>query len=190
MILVEILVIAIGLSLDVFAYALCKGAMTPEIKKENMVKLCLIFTVWQVISLYLGKLVTLIPGVSRNANDSSVHWKYISVGIFLCLGVYMILKALKQQEIEERKEEYISIKQICVWACITSIDAFLAGIGFGFFQTDFLITAVTVGIVTLTAVITGVYVGYWMGCQANKKVVTFGGCLLLLGGVELIIRVL
>lgn len=190
MILVEILVIAIGLSLDVFAYALCKGAMMPEIKKENMVKLCLVFTVWQVISLNLGNMITLIPGVGGNANSTSIHWKYFSVAIFLCLGVYMIIKALRQQEIEERKEEYISIKQIFIWACLTSIDAFLAGIGFGFFQTDFLITAVTVGIVTLISVITGVYVGYWMGCQANKKVVTLGGCLLLFGGVELIIRAL
>lgn len=190
MIFIEILVISVGLSLDVFAYALCKGAMMPEIKKENMAKLCIVFTVWQVASLIAGNLISEIPRIGREADEVAAHWKYVSVAIFLCLGIYMIMKSIRQPDIEERKEEFISVKQIIVWACITSVDAFLAGIGFGFFQTDFWLMVPVVGMVTLLSVVTGVYAGYWVGCQAKRKIVTLGGCILLLGGFELIVRVL
>lgn len=190
MIFVEILVIAIGLSLDVFAYALCKGAMMPDIRKENMAKLCTIFTLWQVVSLILGNLVSEIPRIGKEADEVAAHWKYVSVAIFLCLGLYMIVKSLRQPDIEERKEELISVKQIIVWACITSVDAFLAGIGFGFFQTDFWLMVPIIGIVTFLFVIAGVYAGYWVGCQAKRKIITLGGCILLFGGLELIVRVL
>lgn len=190
LIFIEILIIATGLSLDVFAYALCKGAMMPEIRKENMVKLCTVFTLWQVMSLILGNLVSEIPRIGKEADGVAAHWKYVSAAIFLCLGIYMIVKSCRQEVIEERKEEFISVKQIIVWACITSIDAFLAGIGFGLFETDFWLMVPIVGIVTLMAVILGVFTGYWAGCQAKSKAVTLGGCILLAGGVELIVRVL
>lgn len=188
MALFEILTIAVGLSLDVFAYALCKGAMMPEIRKENMIKLCGIFTIWQMVSLVLGNLITKIPVVNVSLNKAAENWRYISIVIFLGLGIYMISKAGKEKQIEEHKEVSISVRQIVVWAGITSIDGFFAGIGFGFLQVDFLRTVLSVGILTLLSVIVGVYTGYWVGCQAKKKFVALGGCILLFGGIELLIK--
>lgn len=189
MVFIEILIFAVGLSLDVFAYALCKGAVMPEIKRKNMLKLCSIFTAWQTMSLILGNLITNIPIVSASSNEAASNWKVVSVVIFLCLGICMIMKsALNNEQIVERKEEYISTRQIIIWACITSIDAFLAGIGFGFFQVDFLLTVMANIVITILAVIGGVYMGYWMGCQIRGKAVALGGCMILIGGIELILR--
>lgn len=184
----EILMISVGLSLDVFAYALYKGAMMPEIRKSSLVKICTIFTVWQMASLLLGNMIANIPLIKAPAGRAAVHWRILSVIIFVGLGLYMIVKAGKQKVIIERKDETLGAKQIAVWACITSVDAFLAGIGFGFLQTDFFFTTVSVGIVTALSVIAGVYAGYWLGCQSKNKVVTLGGCILLIGGIELLIR--
>ena len=184
----EILMISVGLSLDVFAYALYKGAMLPEIRKSSLVKIGAVFTVWQMASLLLGNLVTSIPVLKVSAGRAALHWKIFSVIIFVGLGLYMIVKAGKQKVVIERKDDTVGIKQIAIWACITSVDAFLAGIGFGFFQADFFFTILSVGIVTALSVTAGIYAGYWMGCQSKNKAVTLGGCILLMGGIELLVR--
>lgn len=188
MILFEILIISIGLSLDVFAYALYKGAIMPEIRKSALIKISCVFTVWQMASLLLGNMITNIPLLKASAEKAAAHWKYISVLIFACLGMYMILKGKRPQTIIEHKEEGVELKQVSVWACITSVDAFLAGIGFGLFRTNLTDTVFIIGIVTAASVILGIYAGYWMGCQSKNKIVALGGCILLIGGIELLIR--
>ncbi len=185
---VEILIISTGLSMDVFAYALSKGAVMPEIKKQNMIKLCGIFTTWQVISMLLGNMLTSIPAIASLAEDAAKRSNGFSIVIFLGLGIYMIVKATREKPTEERKEELVDTKQIIIWACITSLDSFLAGIGFGFLQIDFFVMILVIGIVTCAFVLLGVSIGYWMGCQFKRKAVSIGGCILLFGGVELIIR--
>lgn len=188
MLFVEILMISAGLSLEVFAYALYKGAMMPGIRKPALIKIGCVFTLWQMASLLLGDIITTIPMMKATAEKAAVRWRYLSVLIFAGLGLYMIFKGRRHQTIIERKEDKVELGQIAVWACITSIDTFLAGIGFGLFGTDLLITVITVGIMTVVSVVLGIYAGYWLGCQSINKIVTLGGCILLIGGIELLIR--
>lgn len=160
----------------------------PEVRKSSLIKIGSIFILWQMTSLLLGHMITNIPMVKESAQQAAVHWRYISVFIFWGLGLYMIVKGRRQNIIFEHKEDKVKLSQIVVWACITSIDTFLAGIGFGFFRTSFLMTALIIGIITAASVIAGIYSGYWMGCQSKNKIVTLGGCILLLGGIELLVR--
>ena len=63
---IEIILIGAGLSLDVFAYALCRGAVVGEIDKKSLVILGGGFTLWNLISLTAGNFVAKIPVVSKN----------------------------------------------------------------------------------------------------------------------------
>ena len=152
---IEIILIGAGLSLDVFAYALCRGAVVGEVDKKSLVILGGGFTLWNLISLTAGNFVAKIPVVSKNAEYAANDWKYISVAIFLGLGIYLIIKAARGKEIEERKAERLESRQFAI---------------------------------TPVSVIAGLYAGWWAGCQARKKIVAVGGCLLLIGGIELLIR--
>lgn len=183
----EILLIAVGLSLDVLAYGLYKGAMMPEVRRTTMMKLCIIFSVWQTISILAGCLVGTIPKVTETAGGA-VRWQYCSAAIFWGLGIYMIGKARRRSRIVERKEEKIRVRQIVIVASITSVDAFIAGIGFGFLQTDIMAIVATVAAATCVSMAAGVCGGYWLGCQFKNRVVALGGCILVLGGLELLIR--
>lgn len=185
---VEIIVIAAGLSLDVFAYMLCKGAVMAEIKKSMLLKAGIIFTVWQTLSLIAGSMITMLPMVDALGIKVVRDSRYVSVAIFLILGLYMIFKSRKDRQIVEHREEYIEYKQIFLWACITSMDAFLAGIGMGFTEINLLLMAVVVVVTTILAVIGGLYAGWWMGCQSPQKFVLCGGLILLIGGAELALR--
>ena len=101
--LLEIILISNGLTMDVFAYALSKGAMMSEIRKKNLLKICSIFTFWQVISMILGNLLTNIPFTAKLGMDVGHDSNTFSVLIFLGLGIYMIVKAIKEKPVEKKK---------------------------------------------------------------------------------------
>lgn len=184
----EIVVLSLGLSLDVFAYALYKGAVVPDIKKSDLIKMTVIFVVLQSISLIVGNVITNM-GVLRHMTEGSVSLcRKISILIFMGIGGYMICKSVKLPVVEEKRETVFHIRQILVWACITSLDTFLAGIGYGFFKTDLLITALVVSITTAICVITGVLWGYHLGGESKNKIISLGGTILLIGGIELMVR--
>lgn len=184
----EILLIGAGLSLDVLAYALCRGAVIAEVSKKNLLKMCAMFVVWNLLSLTAGNLLVKIPVLKQEAGAVSKLSNYISVLIFLGLGIYLIIKAVKEKAVEEHKIEHFEFHKLAIWTAITSVDVFLAGIGFGFQETDFLKTLIALLVLTPISVVLGVYIGYWAGCQARRKIVTAGGCLLLLGAAELLLR--
>ena len=184
----EILLIGAGLSLDVLAYALCRGAVIAEVSKKNLAKMCAMFLIWNLISLTAGNLLTEIPLFKQEAGKASQLSNYMSVLIFVGLGIYLIVKAVREKMVEEHKIEHFEFRKLAVWTAITSVDVFLAGIGFGFQETAFFKTMIALLVFTPISVVAGVYIGYWAGCQARRKIVTAGGCLLLLGAAELLLR--
>ena len=73
---IEIILIGAGLSLDVFAYALCRGAVVGEVDKKSLVILGGGFTLWNLISLTAGNFVAKIPVVSKNVEYAANDWIY------------------------------------------------------------------------------------------------------------------
>ena len=188
MLAAEIVVLSLGLSLDVFAYALYKGAVIPNIKKSDLAIMTSIFVVWQTVSMIIGNKITFIPIFQHMTDVSVSQCRKISILIFMGIGGYMLCKSVKLPIVEEKREASLNIKQILIWSCITSFDTFMAGIGFGFFKTDFVITAIVAGVTTAICVVAGVLCGYRLGGESKNKVISLGGTILLIGGVELIIR--
>ena len=88
---IEIILIGAGLSLDVFAYALCRGAVVGEIDKKSLVILGGGFTLWNLINLTAGNFVAKIPVVSKNA-------EYV-IGRILCIfSDWAFISSSKRQE--------------------------------------------------------------------------------------------
>ena len=52
--LIEILIISIGLSLDVYAVVVCQGAVLLKIEKTKLLKMSLFFCAWQVVAVSIG----------------------------------------------------------------------------------------------------------------------------------------
>ena len=83
----------------------------------------------------------------------------------------MLCKLVKLPVVEEKRESSLNIKQILLWSCITSFDTLMSGIGFGFFETDFAITAIVAGITTAICVVAVVLWGYHLGGESKNKVI-------------------
>ena len=83
--------IAVGLTLDVFAYCLYKGAMVSEIRKKELLKMVLLFTAFQTGMLVIGNAFTWIPAIHSSFAHAGRIWKLVAVVVFFCLGVRRLL---------------------------------------------------------------------------------------------------
>ena len=184
--------IAIGLSLDVFAYCLYKGAMVSEINKKEFVKMVLIFTGFQAGMLIIGNVITWIPAIHKAYASANLIWMFFASLMFFGLGILMIVKSFtkRKKKISERKEDTYDDRVIVLWAFITSLDALIAGVGFGFLGLGIIGAAILVAAITALSAVVGMLCGYRLGCGPMNKFVTVGGCLVLIGGADLLVNYL
>ena len=82
----------------------------------------------------------------------------------------MIWKGLKKRNILEQRNDEIDWKKTTFLALITSVDAFLAGIGMGFLEAQMIHQSLTIFPITVLSVIGGVYVGYRLGTVHNRGI--------------------
>lgn len=184
----EIMIIAIGLSLDVFAYNLWRGAMLSEVKSGFVIRMIAVFTGLQLFFLILGNCITRIPALAGHIHRADRLWTLIAALSFLAIGVYMILRARHQNKtevIEERKQDEFQLKAVVIWALITSIDAFMAGLSFGFLGAALLEVAVMTAVTSAVAAILGIVLGYHLGCSPKNTLVTIGGIMVMIGGFDI-----
>lgn len=186
----QLIVISIGLSLDVFAYGLYKGAMISEIRKADFAKMIGMFTGFQMGMLTLGNLITKIPAIEDFYGSMRNFWTLMASVVFLALGISMIIKSFrkKYKVIAEKREDTFNYRRLIFWCFVASIDALVAGIGFSFLSLTFLGALLAVGLFTALSVILGVVLGYLLGCGPMNKFVTVGGCMILISAIDFLVR--
>ncbi|MGE9883227.1 manganese efflux pump MntP family protein [Lachnospiraceae bacterium HCP28S3_F9] len=186
---VEILLVSVGLSIDAFVAVAYIGAGFSKIQIKNMVGLCFLFGGMQLGTLLIGNLITLLPMFSwAHAQDMADSWEGLTVLIFAGLGIYMICKGIKRENVLERRQDTIDWKTTTILSALTSIDAFFAGVGLGFLDTEMICQALTLFPVTVLEVIFGIIVGYRLGLKHNRHAYWIGGALLLISSVDVLLH--
>lgn len=180
--LVELFILAIALSMDAFAVAVCKGLSMQTLNKKHAV----------IVGLYFGAFQALMPVIGyflgfhfRNAITSIDHW--IAFALLSLIGVNMIKEARCSDD-EDEMDASVDPKSMLVLAIATSIDALAVGITFAFLQVN-LVTAVSfIGIITFVLSIVGVKAGNVFGMAYKSKAELLGGGVLILIGVKILIE--
>ena len=186
---VEILLVSVGLSIDAFVAVAYLGAGFSKIQIKNMVGLCFLFGGMQLGTLLIGNLITLLPMFSwAHAQDMADSWEGLTVLIFAGLGIYMICKGIKRENVLERRQDTIDWKTTTILSALTSIDAFFAGGGLGFLDTEMICQALTLFPVTVLEVIFGIIVGYRLGLKHNRHAYWIGGALLLISSADVMLH--
>ncbi|MCI6533629.1 MAG: manganese efflux pump [Lachnospiraceae bacterium] len=186
---IEILLVSVGMSIDAFVAVAYIGAGFSKIQIKNMVGLCFLFGGMQLGTLLIGNLITLLPMFSwAHAQDMADSWEGLTVLIFAGLGIYMICKGIKRENVLERRQDTIDWKTTTILSALTSIDAFFAGVGLGFLDTEMICQALTLFPVTVLEVIFGIIVGYRLGLKHNRHAYWIGGALLLISSVDVLLH--
>jgi len=190
---VELLVLAVGLSMDAFAVSVCKGLAVKRVTGRQAAWVGLWFGGFQMLMPLLGFLLANSFAQAIAAFD---HW--IAFGLLLVIGSNMIREATSPGEEEVSGD--LSPKSMLLLAIATSIDALAAGISLvavvrlPLFENGSLnlssiwVAIALIGLVTFTLSAAGVRVGNRFGAKYEKKSEILGGVILILLGVKILLE--
>ena len=179
--ILELLLISIGLGMDAFAVAICKGISMKKMDWEKAI----------IIGLYFGGFQSLIPLLGyilgkgfENIVTSVDHW--IAFTLLGMIGFNMIREALSKDE--ECMNESVSFKTMIVIAIATSIDALAVGITFAFLKVNILMAVLMIGIITFALSVFGTKLGNKFGGKFGSKAEFLGGIILILIGTKILLE--
>ena len=180
--IVELLLLAVGLSMDAFAVSVCKGL---SMKKATL-KAQAICGVWfggfqalmPLIGFFLGTLFA-------DAIEAIDHW--VAFGLLVIIGINMLKEAFSKEEAGEDAD--ISFKTMFVMAVATSIDALAVGISLAMAGDVNIFTAVAlIGVTTFLLSALGVKLGNVFGNRYEQRAQIAGGVILILLGLKILLE--
>ena len=178
----SLLMLAVGLSMDAFAVAVCKGLALKKITFRHALIVGLWFGIFQALMPLLGYL---LAAQFKDAIAAYDHW--IAFVLLVLIGGNMIREALFEKE-EAETDSALSFRSMLPLAVATSIDALAVGVTFAFLDVRIVPSVTLIGITTLILSMIGVKAGSLFGAKYEKKAEIFGGVILILLGVKTLLE--
>lgn len=179
--LISLFVIAVGLSMDAFAVAICKGLAMQKAPLKKAI----------IVGLWFGGFQALMPAIGyilgsqfESYITSIDHW--IAFILLSIIGGNMIKEALSKEE--EPASASLAAKEMVLLALATSIDALAVGVTFAFLQVQIVPAVSFIGIITLILSTIGVKVGNIFGSRYKAKAEFAGGLILILMGIKILLE--
>jgi putative Mn2+ efflux pump MntP len=182
--LVELFMIAVGLSMDAFAVALCKGLCMKKLNYRHALIIAVFFGGFQAGMPLLG---WLLGRQFEKYITSFDHW--IAFVLLAFIGGKMIMEAFKDDGEEcSICNLQLDIKELVVLALATSIDALAVGVTFAFLRVSIVPSITFIGITTFILSGTGVAIGNRFGMKFKSKAEIAGGVVLILIGTKILLE--
>ena len=178
----SLLFLAVGLSMDAFAVAICKGLALKKIQLRHAVIVGLWFGGFQALMPLIGYFVGAQLREGIMAYD---HW--VAFGLLALIGGNMIREALFEKK-ESAPDGALSFGAMLPMALATSIDALAVGITFAFLDVPIWSSVLLIGVTTGLISIAGVKVGSLFGAKYEKKAELLGGVILILLGLKILLE--
>lgn len=179
----ELVVIAIGLSMDAFAVAMCKGLSLKKVSFRNMLTVGLYFGIFQAAMPLLGYLLGAAFADGMMAID---HWiTFVLLGL---IGANMIKESFSHDGEEAEEAPTLRPKEMLPLAVATSIDALAVGVTFAFMEVSIVPAVSLIGVITLVLSMIGVRLGNLFGVRFKSKAELAGGVVLVLMGLKILLE--
>jgi len=181
----ELFLVGVGLSMDAFAVAVCRGLNMRKINYKHAGIIALFFGGFQALMPLIGWLLGSQFAEYIEAFD---HW--IAFILLAIIGGKMIWEVIKGEEdgCETCGEDKLDLKQLLVMAIATSIDALAVGITFAFLRVSILPAVSLIGVTTFVLSFIGVAIGNRFGSKYKSKAELAGGIVLILIGLKILLE--
>lgn len=178
--ILELLVVAVGLSMDAFAVSICKGLSVKEVKLKHALIAGLYFGGFQAWMPLVGYLL----GYNFKSLITNVdHW--IAFVLLVLIGGNMIRESLKKEE--ENLNDSFQFRTMLPLAVATSIDALAIGVSFAFLQVEIVPAVSFIGVITFVLSGIGIKIGNVFGAKYKSKAEMAGGIILILMGIKILL---
>ena len=178
--LLELFIIAVGLSMDAFAVSICKGLSVSKVRAAHCLTAGAYFGAFQAAMPLIGYLL----GVQFQTLITSIdHW--IAFGLLALIGFNMVRESRESAEAESAD---FSPKAMLPLSVATSIDALAVGVTFAFLQVNIVPAVCFIGSITFTLSAIGVYIGNVVGGKFKSRAEFFGGIVLICMGLKILLE--
>lgn len=181
----ELILIAIGLSMDAFAASICSGL---SMRRKSWRKAAVVGGYYGFFQMAMPLLGYLLAAQFAQHIESVDHWiAFVLLGV---IGANMIRESRKPEEekCEGRGEASLRIKDMLPSALATSIDALAIGVSFAFLQVSILPAALCIGAITFALSMLGVRVGGMVGQKFQGRAELAGGIMLIALGAKILLE--
>ena len=177
----ELLVLAVGLSMDAFAVSICKGLASKKMRWDGALACGAWFGGFQALMPAIGYFVGARFYTYIERFD---HW--IAFVLLALIGANMLREALSGED--EKVDAAYSPKEMFLLAVATSIDALAVGVSLAMLRVHILPAVLLIGLVTFFISFAGVRIGNLFGSRWRRPAVITGGIMLILIGVKILIE--
>lgn len=178
---IELLIIAIGVSMDAFAVSVCKGLSVRRLRPKHMLSVGLWFGGFQALMPLIGFYV----GIHFSDLVSSVdHW--IAFVLLAIIGFGMV-KESRDKDCDDIDPDF-SFRTMLAMAVATSIDALAIGVSLAFLKVDIWMSVLIIGITTGLFSMLGINIGNVFGSRYKSTAELVGGIILILMGVKILVE--
>jgi len=180
----ELFILAIGLSMDAFAVAICAGLTMAKVNIKKALTVGLYFGISQAVMPLIGFLIA-----SLFADRVFTYGDWVAFMVLSFLGGKMIFDSFKKDgEKITSNEQSLRFTTMMPLAIATSIDALAVGASFAFLQVNIIPAVTFIGITTLAISMAGVKIGNIFGIKFKSKAQFAGGVILMLIGLKILLE--
>lgn len=182
--IIELVLVAVGLSMDAFAVSVCKGLGMSRLNMRQAIVIAAFFGGFQALMPVVGWLLaSQLAGFVEPVD----HW--IAFALLAFIGGKMVWDAFHEDEDNEGPaDKPLDLRELVILAIATSIDALAVGITFAFLHVDIVFPVILIGIVTFVLSLGGVAVGHQFGSRWEKPSTIVGGIVLILLGLKILLE--
>lgn len=178
---ITLLLLALALSMDCFAVAIGTGCSGKDTRMSRFILTAAIFGLAHFIMPLAG---WFIGDVFQSHIEKYDHW--IAFVLLLIIGVKMIREAFKKDDCKTFSLERPAL--VLLLAIATSIDALIVGMSLALFGFHLLVSAAIISLTAFVVSVVGFYIGKRFGCWSGNKAELFGGIILILIAVKVLIE--
>lgn len=179
--IIGLMLLSVGLAMDAFSVAVCKGLSMKKLNIRSGIIIALFFGVFQGVMPLAGYFMG-----SRFSGyiDSVSHWvAFILLGI---IGGKMIWEAFHDEENDTETEYKLALGELTVLSVATSIDALAVGIVFAAAKVNLVLSVIMIAVITFLISFAGVVIGNKFGSRFEKKAEIAGGAILIFIGLKML----
>lgn len=177
----QIIAIAVGLSMDAFAVAVAAGMALPVLTGRHVFRL----------SFHFGLFQFLMPVIGWALGNSLANWignydHWVAFALLTLVGGHMLW------QVATGREERLTRDPTRGWLMVTlsiatSIDAFAVGLSMAFLGVVAWAPSLVIGLITGALVMIGMHSGHYIGGRVGKFAQVIGGLVLMAIGLRIVL---
>lgn len=176
----ELLLIAVGLSMDAFAVSICKGLSSGQASIRHCTAAGLYFGGFQMLMPFLGYV---LGRQFQSMITSFDHW--IAFVLLCFIGANMIRESRREAEPENAD---FGPRAMLPLAVATSIDALAVGISFAMLSVNVYLASGTIALTTFALCVLAMLLARFVGEKLGRRAGIVGGVILIAIGIKIFLE--